>query len=550
MAASSATALAVARAGFSRPRPTHCIASRILPVCCGVAAMWFVMTDVALGAETRSADAFVDSIGVNTHTYYDTASYSNYPAWRNKLLGSGIRNIRENLQISSSTQATRVNDLFRAGGIRTSFIFDPRSGGSVRDLLARMKSSLLPATLQVEGPNEYENAHRGDWSSVAAAARAYQEQLYSTVKGDPVTSHLSVLGPAVAFPAGYDSWGDLSGSLDAGNMHPYPGGQMPSANLGRWISAAATTSGPKPVQATETGYHNAVNTTNGHLPASERASGIYLPRTYLGYFGEGVKRTFAYELLNEGTSTSDIEQSFGLLRNDYSDKPAMVALRNLIALLADPGPSFAPRPLDYSLVNAPSDVRQVLLQKRDGTYWLALWREVSVWDQVNRVDLYPPSAAVTVLPAYPLATATSYLPNQSTTPRQIWLAPSSLTINVGPEVTLLELTARLVGTIGGGALAPTSAPGPIPTPSQTPSGTQGPTSTVGQAQRQLRPRRHRRACRHHRVRRHERVHRHHRLCRHRRLRPQRPRPRRPASTTAGPRMPQVEAQRPAAPRPQ
>jgi len=225
----STTAPAVALADLPRPtwrRPAVKLLSAVLS---GVALTWCGMTGVALGAEARSADAFVNSIGVNTHTYYGTAAYQNYASWRNKLLDSGIRNIRENLQVSSSTQATRVNDLYNAGGIRTSFIFDPRTdrGGSVPDLTSRIKSSMLAATLQVEGPNEYENAHRSDWSSVASAARAYQTLLYSTIKSDPATSGLTVLGPSVAFPSGFSARGHLSGSLDAENMQSYPVSRVP-----------------------------------------------------------------------------------------------------------------------------------------------------------------------------------------------------------------------------------------------------------------------------------------------------------------------------------
>jgi hypothetical protein len=393
--------------------------------------------------DARSADEFVDSIGVNTHSYYRTESYANY-AWRKKLLGSGIRHIRENLQRASATQASRVRDLYATAGIRASFIFDPRRdrGGSVSELLARLKSSMLAATAQVEGPNEYENAPEADWHEVAAAAGEYQAELYSRVKGDPATAHLTVLGPSVAHPTGYGAWGNLSEWLDQGNMHSYPGGRMPSANLDEWTVAAQTTSGAKPVQATETGYHNALSTTDEHEPASERAAGIYLPRTYLEYFRRGVKRTFAYELLDEGTSSSDIEEAFGLLHNDYSDKPAMVALRNLIALLEDPGPAFTPGSLGYSLDHAPSDVRQVLLQKRDGSFWLALWREVSVWDEIDRKDLYPGRASVTLNLPDSVAEAAVYLPHRSTTAIRTVVDPTSLTLDIGPAVTLVELPTR------------------------------------------------------------------------------------------------------------
>jgi len=478
-------------------------------VFCGlVVVSWLGLAGTANGADARRTSDFIDSIGVNTHSYYGAPPYEDY-VWREKLLASGVRHIRENLQRDSPKQVARINDLFDAGGIDVAFIFDPRSdrGGSVSDLVSQLKGSMLAATAQVEGPNEYETAHRADWELVAEGARAYQEDLYSAIKSDPATAHLTVLGPSVAYPSSYAAWGDLSASLDEGNMHSYPGGRPPSANLRQWITAAATTSGAKPVQATETGYHNALLTTNGHLPASERAAAIYVPRTFLEYFREGVKRTYAYELLSEGTSESNAEHNFGLLRNDYSDKPAMVALRNLIRLLDEPGfpltsespltpPALAYSPasaddpgssstagsLNYSLIDLPTDVRQLLLQKSDGSFWLALWREVSVWDEVDRIALDRSRPEVTLVLHDPVTSARSYLPNISTAPLREWLAPSQLTLNVGPEVTLVEIipaTRTDTSTIPVGEPTTTPTPGAVgdPTPTATPGPNGDPTPT-------------------------------------------------------------------------
>jgi len=436
-------------------------------VFCGVAIAWCGLAGAALGQEARSADAFIDSIGVNTHTFFGGTAYEDY-TWREKLLASGIRHIRENLQRDNPTQVRRINDLYEAGGIRTSFIFDPRAdrGGTVAELFARLKGSMLAAAEQVEGPNEYENAHVADWDAVAQDARAYQARLYATIKGDPATAQLPVLGPSVAYPSGYGAWGDVSASLDIGNMHSYPGGRKPSANLREWLAAAATTSATKPVEATETGYHNAVTTSGGHLPASERAAGIYLPRLYLEYFRRGVRRTYAYELVSEGPDESDAEQNFGLLRSDYSDKPAMVALRNLIALLDDrPSPftwCWALTPssfetstgdsLSYSLLDAPPEVHHVLLQARDGAFWLALWREVPVWDPLTRADRNRSDVPVNLALEEPVASASTYLPNLDTSPLATWSSPKTLTLRVGPMVTLLEI--RRSATAAGTEAAP------------------------------------------------------------------------------------------------
>ena len=44
-----------------------------------------------------AADGFVDSIGVNTHTFYTDTAYGDFEAIKAKLAELGVRHIRENL---------------------------------------------------------------------------------------------------------------------------------------------------------------------------------------------------------------------------------------------------------------------------------------------------------------------------------------------------------------------------------------------------------------------------------------------------------------------
>ena len=76
---------------------------------------------------------------------------------------------------------------------------------------------------------------------------------------------------------------------------------------------------------------------------------------------------------------NEVEHNFGLFDNDGKTmKPAGHAMANLIGLLADPGPAFQPGRLDF--VVSGDNVQTILLQKRDGEFWLALWLSSSLWD--------------------------------------------------------------------------------------------------------------------------------------------------------------------------
>jgi hypothetical protein len=86
-------------------------------------------------------------------------------------------------------------------------------------------------------------------------------------------------------------------------------------------------SGSKAVISTETGYHNVVNTTVGHIGLPEDIAAKYIPRIYLEQFNSGISRTLSYELIDVDKDPTDPEKNFGLLRNDGSEKPAFVALK-------------------------------------------------------------------------------------------------------------------------------------------------------------------------------------------------------------------------------
>jgi hypothetical protein len=53
---------------------------------------------------------------------------------------------------------------------------------------------------------------------------------------------------------------------------------------------------------------------------------------------------------------------------------------NLLHLLADPGPSYTGQPLNFTLTGDLSDVHHLLFQKRDGSFYLAMWLEESFYD--------------------------------------------------------------------------------------------------------------------------------------------------------------------------
>ena len=408
-----------------------------------IAALAAILMPPAVGATTvpaKTADSFVDSIGVNTHTYYDdTVYYSRFGTVKQRLAELGVRHVRENLVPDRPDQYERLRELAGIGVRSTLIMGDPSEGSSGLDELVRIAGDELGGAIAaLEGPNEFDMWGGSDWIS---GLRPYQERLYSKVKSDPALVGLPVVGPSIVHRRNQEALGDISGHLDYGNIHSYPDGYSPESDLDRHLDSAGNNSAGKAVMATETGYHTATGWTGEHNPVSEGAMATYVPRMFFEYFRRGIVRTFSYELLDEDADSGEREDNFGLLRNDLSEKPAFSALRNTIDILEDPGPGFAPASVAYSLGGENDDVHHLLLQKRDGSFYLALWRAVDVVDPESQASVAAPSGRVTLALGRQVTSAAVYRPNASAAP--IGTLPVDggrpLGIDVGAEVTIIRL---------------------------------------------------------------------------------------------------------------
>jgi hypothetical protein len=432
------------------------------------------LAPAARGATTqaRPADAVVESIGVNTHLGYTDTPYDDFAMVEQRLRELGIRYIREGVSLERPDVYSRLRTLAGDGIHLDAIAGDPLGRwnmGTIDQQLDLIEGELGGSAISIEGPNEYDLQGDPNWISVL---RDYTQRLWEGVRARPGLAGLPVIGPSIVLRESMAAAGDLSPWVDFGNTHTYLSGAMPETDS-IWdgeLGAAAANSGAKPVQVTETGYHNGVNGTVGHLPTSEAATGTYMPRLFLANFERGIARSYAYELLDqrEDASKSDIEAAFGLLRNDFSKKPAAVAVERLIGLLSDKGAAFAPGSLSYSLEGAPPSTHQLLLQKRDGSFYLVLWNAVSVWDPDQRADLAPAPVPVTLRLEQQLAGAEVFEPNLAAGPVSQITAPTSIDLQLEPTVTVVKLLPQ--GTVGGNEPAPPAEPEPESEPEPEPEG--------------------------------------------------------------------------------
>jgi hypothetical protein len=349
-------------------------------------------------AEPAAADAFVDSIGVNVHAH--DAYEARHAELKPKLLDLGVRYVRDGIHRKACEYAVEYH---REGGIKTLFITGRRVGGAVQwkspldpskvgDELAELKSLALAATEAIEGPNEYDLFHDDRDKDWPVTLRSYQHELYRRVKADPDLIHLAVIAPSLTSEEAYVKVGDLSDVLDHPCLHLYQSTRPPGTpgwgpggygSIHWALEKLVARQGPaaRGTWSTECGYNDAI---------SDAAQATYLPRMFAEFYRRGIVRSFKYELLGN---------KWGLLRNDLSERPAFGVMKNLISVLKDPGPAFAPKPLEVALDGPAHDARFLTLARRDGTWDILLWREVAVWDPNTNKDI--PVAPVAVALRFP-----------------------------------------------------------------------------------------------------------------------------------------------------
>lgn len=402
------------------------------------------------GTPAAAADDFVNSIGVNTHLRYSDTSYDEFDMVQRRLLELGVRHIRDDLTVGTPAVYDRFNELADAG-IKTTFLMGrPEHGGegspygTLEDLFEILRTEALSAAEAVEGPNEPDLSAVPRW---AEETQEYQERLFDMIAEDEATRDLPVLAPSIGRWRDRDRYtrlGELTASADHGNLHVYSGGVMMSGeSLRTAIDNGRIVSGDLPLQVTETGYHQSPSATDqpeGHPAVTPEVGGVLIPRILLEGFRVGIDRTFLYEFLDQRDEPAVAESNFGLLTYDFEPKPAFTSIQNLIRILDDPGPSIRPGALEYEFEGGGSDLRTLLLQKRDGRFYLALWQQVEVEDGVDcgRDDSAPGNVVLRV--NQPIESVRIFRPSCSSAPLLSEPFDGGVVVSTSPDVVLVELT--------------------------------------------------------------------------------------------------------------
>lgn len=392
---------------------------------------------------------FTNSIGVNTHAAFNWTVYGNTSLVENALSYLGVANVRD--QFVTGSNAALYQQIHNATGVK--FDFTVAADGNAGTFIKAIEGLGTGVVNAVEGTNE------ADLSGASSAATQLQATLYNEIKS---TLGVPVIQTSFGNVNDYGSTGNQSAYADFGNAHTYFGsGNNPgwAGWIGHLNALAQETTPGKPVVVTETGSYTTGN-SGDPSNVSETAAAKYTLDMLLDAYQQGDARSYMYELLDQGTGDGNSEHNFGLFHTDGSAKPAGTAVHNLMSLLSDGGNStgFGTGSLGYSLSGMPSSGNSMLMEKSDGSYWLAVWNDARVAGPgAGQVD-YVANVGVTLNLDSPAGSVNVFDPLTGTSSVGSASNTSSVSLSLPDHPILVEITP------GGSIATPASAPAAAPTP--------------------------------------------------------------------------------------
>lgn len=371
--------------------------------------------------------SFVASLGINTHIDFDADGYQNLATVEAAINYLGLKNIRDSAQTAADASAWQ--QVAAATGAKfDDYIGENSPAGMLTDLgyVARLAGEGVLNL--IEGGNEEDDAYPASLGNTLAITAEFQQQVYATAH------EFGLQAVNMSFGAGwtaandwhgdYDKVGNLSAYAAYANAHTYPQtGQTTDSSIQQLNSDALLAAGSRPVMTTEIGW-NASTFSEGQIAR-------YVVQAALDGIKDGDVRMYYYALFNDSSG------NYGLMNSDGSPTAAGTALHNLTTLLADTGAnaaSFTPGSLNYTLGGAESTDNTLLMQKSNGSDWIAVWDESAA---THTVTLNLASAA-SQIEVFDPVTGTAAISSVSNA--------SSISLSLGNDPLLVEVLPSDTGT--------------------------------------------------------------------------------------------------------
>ena len=375
-----------------------------------------------------TAANFIDTIGINTHFDFNAYGYQNLSATEAAINYLGIKNLRDSG--GNSSDLSTWQQVSAATGAKFDDYMPEGAPAWLQSSLSLVPQLAAEGILNyVEGGNEDDDPYAiANGNSLGWTAQ-FQQQVYSVGHslGLPVINMSFGAGWTAAnnWQGDYGAVGDLSAYTDYANAHTYANpGQTPDSAMQFINGLSKLAASSRPTITTEIGWDE-------NQGFSQAQIAQFVVDAVLDGIKDGDVKTYFYALYDDGAGR------FGLMNQDGTPKPAGTAIHDLTTLLADSGGSFTPGSLSYGLSGGQGGENTLLLQKSDGSDWIAVWDET---DGAHSVTLNLASAASQIV-VYDPVTGTSAMQTLSNA--------SSVTLNLNGDPLLVKVGGAGGSTSGG-----------------------------------------------------------------------------------------------------
>lgn len=388
-------------------------------------------TPTSTSSVAMRASDFYSKFGVDTNIN----SGETISSILSELQYLGIYNIRDSIYSEGYAQAFAA---LAAQGVKLHMDFQGwvSPAPAMSDWLGWLKTYLVTpypgSVIGVSGPNEVDNTDGafvyGGLSGMPAANQA-QKDLYNGIKADPTLASIPVDMWPLAFAtdnAITQQVGDMTAYCDRANMHDYyfPDDYTPSVSaygdmqvqIPLYLADYRLVCNRAPWVTTETGWVTPY--AGGNMFSKEVSEDVQAKLLLVDLFDHAMlpdcQAVYIFDLQWGSEDTSD--PGWGVFHDDGTPKISGMAIRNLMAILNDPGAnarSFTTGALNYSLSGMPATSGNVVVQKSSGAFDIMIWNETPIWSLSTQSEISIPSSNVTLLLPY-AASGQVYDPLQGT----------------------------------------------------------------------------------------------------------------------------------------
>lgn len=454
-------------------------------------------TTTSGGVTPMSADAVVQTFGINWHSNFSgTYGADQTQAFRHAaidhMVAMGVRRIRDHIPTTGDTDYIELQTYFCAqAGSQARLLLEVGADSSYGTTLTTAQNRVNPylngiqsggaayvALIEgLEGVNEPNNDGAGTTNTWVSKTRNMQqalaEQARARTTGTTALSSIPIVAPGLAnrlysytvggttYPGTYPQvWyddyamlGDINAWADIGNTHIYASGVSPGGKIATICDAAKqSVSSTKPMWTTEMGYQDTLGLTTNKQAVPDDVHAVYGPRLLMEHVYAGHTGAFLYEALDDVNPANDsIQANYGLIetpsltQSTWTRKLHWYAYKRFFSLMADPGGTFTLNPFQITVAGGGSNFKWRLCQKRNGKYYLVMWRDVTIYDPAKRTysTISPASVTVTLPSAMPVALHT---PSTQSDPKALVSTPYR-TLNSGSFGTTVagDLVVAVIG---------------------------------------------------------------------------------------------------------